>query len=450
MSLFTTSYKRAIAYYRHSAEDKQENSVPIQREHIQKFAQEHHIEVIHEEADEGETGLLASRPGFTRIFDDWILRPQAPAFDFVLVYDVSRWGRFQDQDEAAYYEFLCRKQGKRVIYVAHGFPNTEHQLIAHLQTSIERYMAAEYSRQLSDKVFRGCVKVSQAGYSAGGTACYGMGRLLLDVEKRPVRVLKPGEHKSIDNERVTFVPLNDATTQVVKNIFYLFVRDGKTMRQVAAILNQRRIPAPNGATWSEQKVLRILTNATYVGSRIYNKTSNRLKRGKRDNPLSEWVVCKQAFPSVIDGKLFTQAQEKIYWQQRSLWRRGEYVARRITASLWQEIKGFLLQHGIAENELGGLQANTFFLTSVMLRDERGTPSWCFRLSEAAKRYPKIMGVSVALEAEQAIDRFFVIPTSDFGLGGFTFFSEGDQDYQKYYLSKDKMEKTVIDLVLKKI
>ena len=64
--------KTAIAYYRHSAEDKQENSVAIQRGHVEKFANKHHIEIIHEEVDEGVSGLLANRPGFERLFTNWI------------------------------------------------------------------------------------------------------------------------------------------------------------------------------------------------------------------------------------------------------------------------------------------------------------------------------------------------------------------------------------------
>src|SRR3989344_6840613 len=80
--------KRAVAYYRHSAEDKQELSVPIQREQAHKFAQEHRIEIIHEEADEGETGLNADRDGFDVLFRNWILNEHAPHFDYVLGFNV--------------------------------------------------------------------------------------------------------------------------------------------------------------------------------------------------------------------------------------------------------------------------------------------------------------------------------------------------------------------------
>ena len=41
----------------------------------------------------------------------------------ILVYDVSRWGRFQDTDESAYYEFICKQAGIQVIYCAEQFEN---------------------------------------------------------------------------------------------------------------------------------------------------------------------------------------------------------------------------------------------------------------------------------------------------------------------------------------
>ncbi|HMH98705.1 MAG TPA: recombinase family protein [Bradyrhizobium sp.] len=44
-------------------------------------------------------------------------------FDVILVYDVSRWGRFQDVDESAYYEFIRKKAGIQVLYCAEQFEN---------------------------------------------------------------------------------------------------------------------------------------------------------------------------------------------------------------------------------------------------------------------------------------------------------------------------------------
>jgi hypothetical protein len=39
-------------------------------------------------------------------------------FSAVLLHDVSRWGRFQEADESAYYEYLCRRARVAVHYCA--------------------------------------------------------------------------------------------------------------------------------------------------------------------------------------------------------------------------------------------------------------------------------------------------------------------------------------------
>ena len=44
-------------------------------------------------------------------------------FSAILVYDVSRWGRFQDVDESAHYEFICKQSGIKVAYCAEQFEN---------------------------------------------------------------------------------------------------------------------------------------------------------------------------------------------------------------------------------------------------------------------------------------------------------------------------------------
>src|SRR4051812_39757654 len=50
---------RAVAYYRHSAQDRQENSVGIQQEQVQQWARENGVIIIHEFADRGKSGLTA-------------------------------------------------------------------------------------------------------------------------------------------------------------------------------------------------------------------------------------------------------------------------------------------------------------------------------------------------------------------------------------------------------
>lgn len=426
--------------------------MPIQREHAKSFAEKHNIEIIHEEADEGKTGLLADRPGFNSLFQNWIKNTLAPQFDYILVYDVSRWGRFQDQNEGAYYEFLCKERGKKVVYVSRGFPKEEQLLISHLQTSIERYMAAEYSRQLSSKVFYGCVKVSRDGYSAGGTPCYGMTRLLLDSNKEPIRVLKKGEHKQIANERVTFIPTNDKTTKVVKEIFRLFTDEEKNIPDIVNILNEKAIRSANGGKWNKDKIVKILSNEVYTGTRIYNKTWNRLRQGKRNNPRSEWVIRPQSFPSVIDQEVFKMAQERLYWSSSGDWKSGILSIRRARYLIRSELSTLLLNNNFLEDDIPRVLEKIPILISIA-SSESQNHQWCFLIPEAMRVYDYLIGVSIKQNNTKIIDRFFKVPTKDFGVGGVVVFSEKDSQYSNYKIDSQNLEGEFLKLArnnLKKI
>ena len=66
---------RAVAYYRHSAQDRQENSIPIQQEQVREWAQKNGVEIIQEFADVGKSGLTAEdRPAFTEPMQQWVKR----------------------------------------------------------------------------------------------------------------------------------------------------------------------------------------------------------------------------------------------------------------------------------------------------------------------------------------------------------------------------------------
>jgi DNA invertase Pin-like site-specific DNA recombinase len=90
-------------------------------------------------------------------------------FDTILVYDVSRWGRFQDADESAHLEYLCRLSGVRFEYCAEPFAN-DGTPFASICKVVKRALAAEYSRELSDKVFIGQRRLIEQGFKQGGRA----------------------------------------------------------------------------------------------------------------------------------------------------------------------------------------------------------------------------------------------------------------------------------------
>jgi len=437
--------KKAIAYYRHSAEDKQENSVSIQSEQVHKFAAQNGIEIIHEEADEGVSGLVGTelRPSFKRLLEDWVENPDAPLFDFVLVYDQSRWGRFQNPDEAGHYEYRCTKRGKKLIYTATGFPREGQELASSLDTSIKRYMAADYSRVLSEKVFAGCVKVSQQGYSAGGSACYGMARLLLDADKKPERMLKKGEHKAISNARVTFTPANDKTTETVKEIFYLFTVEEKALKEVAIALNAKGIPSANGGQWNHQKVLHVLKNDTYIGTKTYNKKWHRLKQRHRKNPRNEWVIVPNAYPAVITTDLFQRTQERLFALAAARRKFKSLSLQTARNRMHDVLMRFFLERGMHPSEV--LFALKHFPVLYSLTLTKEPAEWCFVINDEMRGCSFVFGIGVIDSQDNPLDKIFAIPSSEFGFGDFSLFSQQDESYARYLIKDDDIPGKVLSL-----
>ncbi|WP_426443214.1 recombinase family protein [Bradyrhizobium genosp. P] len=105
---------RAARYVRMST-DYQQHSIENQAVVIATYAELHKLAIIRTYRDEGESGLkIENRGGLAELIED--VRSGQAGFGHLLVFDVSRWGRFQDVDESAHYEFICRKAGIKVAY----------------------------------------------------------------------------------------------------------------------------------------------------------------------------------------------------------------------------------------------------------------------------------------------------------------------------------------------
>jgi DNA invertase Pin-like site-specific DNA recombinase len=149
--------------------EHQQYSLENQSAAIQKYAEARGFEVIQTYSDSAKSGLvLRSRPGLQQLLRDVV---GTPPYRVILVYDVSRWGRFQDTDESAHYEFLCKSAGVPVHYCAENFAN-DGALPNLIMKTLKRTMAAEFSRELGVKVLAGQKRLACLGFKQGGvTAC---------------------------------------------------------------------------------------------------------------------------------------------------------------------------------------------------------------------------------------------------------------------------------------
>ena len=303
---------RAAEYVRMSTEH-QKYSADNQSVAIRNYAAQRGYEIVCTYADEGKSGLnIGGRLALQQLLED--VTTGHAEFDALLVYDVSRWGRFQDPDEAASYELACRRAGVQIHYCAGQFEN-DGSIGSSIIKTVKRAMAGEYSRELSVKVFAGQAHLIRLGFRQGGAAGFGLRRMLVDQEGREKGVLDQGQHKSITTDRVVLVPGPISEVEVVREIYGAFVHEGRGEREIADDLNRRGIATDLNRPWTRGSVHQLLINEKYIGNNVWARTSCKLKGSYVHNDPEEWVRADAAFASIIDGQLFRAAQEIV--QRRS-------------------------------------------------------------------------------------------------------------------------------------
>jgi len=296
---------RAAQYVRMST-DHQQYSTENQADAIRQYAEKHGFEIVRTYADEGKSGLnLDGRKALQLLLDD--VENGRADFSVVLVYDISRWGRFQNPDEGAYYEACCNIAKIKVHYCAEQFEN-DGSPVSHIVKALKRMMAGEYCRELSVKVFAGQRRLITMGYRQGGPAGFGLRRQLIDHTGAAKNELGRGEQKSIHTDRVVLVPGPSDEIEVVRLIYSTFVTDSRSEREIAARLNARDISTDLGRPWTRGTVHQVLINEKYVGNNVWNRRSFKLKQTRVRNAPDDWVRADGVFAPIVERGLFDRAQ----------------------------------------------------------------------------------------------------------------------------------------------
>ena len=286
--------------------ENQQYSLDNQQLAIQAYADLHGFCVVRTYADGGKTGVvLKRRSGLRQLLQDVV--SGNPGYKAILVYDVSRWGRFQDADESAHYEFLCKSSGIPVHYCAEVFAN-DGSVPNMLLKSLKRTMAGEYSRELGVKVFAGLKRLAKLGFKQGGSPGYGLRRMLVSAEGKSKQILAQGEHKSIATDRVVLVPGPVEEVDCVKEIYRLFLEGKRTVHGIAQELNRRNTKYIGDSKWDQTAVLKILSHPKYAGYNVFGRTSQKLYTAAIRIPESEWICTPNAFTPLVDEATFQKAQ----------------------------------------------------------------------------------------------------------------------------------------------
>ncbi|WP_316172285.1 recombinase family protein [Bradyrhizobium sp. SZCCHNRI3037] len=295
---------RAAQYVRMST-DYQRYSIQNQAAVIAAYAHAHGFSIVKTYADHGESGLkIKNRPGLARLIDD--VSGGRAEFDHILVYDISRWGRFQDVDEAAHYEFMCKQAGIKVNYCAEQFDN-DGSMLSNIVKNLKRVMAAEYSRELSAKVHTGICRFVGLGFVPGGPVGYGLERVLVNERLEPKKVMEKGERKYLQTDHIRLQPGDAHEIAVVRRIFARFLQI-KSEKAIARELNRSGVSC-RGKAWRGPTISRMLRNENYIGNLVYNRRSKKLGGECIKNPSNQWVRAEGCLEPIIAKDVFIAVQK---------------------------------------------------------------------------------------------------------------------------------------------
>jgi DNA invertase Pin-like site-specific DNA recombinase len=294
------------AQYLRKSDDHQKYSTENQSIANHAYAARRGRVIVRTYCDDGISGLtFDKRDALRQLIED--VQSGNTDFRTILVYDVSRWGRFQDPDEAAYYEFICKQAGVTVEYCAEPFENDGTPLST-MMKCMKRAMAGEFSRELSVKVFAGQSRLIQMGYRVSGAPGFGLRRMLVNQFGNPKFILKSGEQKSIATDRVILVPGPTQEVETVRWIYSTYVHERLGPGRIAKLLNGRGIANGTGNLWTGTQVRWLLRSEKYIGNNVWGRESTRLLQKRVQNSPDKWIRAEGAFEPIIERTLFDAAQ----------------------------------------------------------------------------------------------------------------------------------------------
>lgn len=306
----STQLSRAAQYLRMSTEH-QRYSIANQSAAIALYAAAHKIGIVRSFVDSGKSGrTIKNRYALQELLR--VVESGAADFDQILVYDISRWGRFPDSDEAAHYEFLCKRAGIPVRYCAEQFEN-DNSTISNLLRALKRTMAGEYSRELAVKVSAGQQRLARMGFWQGGSAPFGFVRQVVNIDGKPKQILKSGQSKSIARDRVVLIPGPAEALETIHLAFDLYTERGKSRHEIARRLNEEKRFLKRHP-WNLVMLHDLFTNPIYKGIYIYPYS----RRDEHKQSAEACTVREHSLPEIIPESQWNRARDMVLAETRTL------------------------------------------------------------------------------------------------------------------------------------
>jgi hypothetical protein len=129
----------------------------------------------------------------------------------------------------------------------------------------------------------------------------------VDRHGNPKCVLAYGEEKSIATDRVILAPGPPCEIEIVREVFDMYANQRLSGAEIARTLNARGVPWVMGRPWTRYAIRDMVTNPKYIGCKVSNRRSSKLRGPRHWNPPEMWIRRENAFGGLVDFALYEQA-----------------------------------------------------------------------------------------------------------------------------------------------
>ena len=256
-----------VIYARYSSDNQREESIEGQIRECKEYAEKNDITILSTYIDRALSAKTDQRPEFQRMIKDG----NKQLFDVAIVWKLDRFAR--NRYDSAHYKSVLRKNGIRVVSAKENISEGPEGII--LESMLEGY-AEYYSAELSEKVVRGLTENTlKCKYNGGGM---------------PVGY-------SIDKDQ--YFRIDPLTAPVVLEAFQWY-DEGRTMKEIADLLNEKGVRTYRNLPMSINSVTRLLQNRKYIGEYRY-----------RD------IIHPEGIPAIVPKDLFERVQERMKKNHRA-------------------------------------------------------------------------------------------------------------------------------------
>lgn len=280
---------------------RQSDSIQTQIDIMRAYVKRHpELGDCREYVDKGFTGTNFDRPGFNSLMDDI----RDGKINCILVKDLSRFGR-DYLETTNFIEVILPFLGVRFISVNDHFDtdakNNENKA---LEVALKNLVNDMYAKDVSKRLVVARKQEMERGKFTGSNAPYG--------------------YKVNEDDPLRHYVIDESAAEVVREIYRMAV-DGKSVRQISIILQERNLSIPGQylktghlhqeeedevKIWHVGTISNILRNQAYIGNLVQGKRRTRLCDNEKRHftPKDEWLITEGTHEPIVSRELYDKVR----------------------------------------------------------------------------------------------------------------------------------------------